>query len=182
MVGTVEPRKGHAQALAAFELLWRDGADVNLIVVGKQGWLVDKLAARLHGHPKNGRRLFWLPGVSDEMLLALYERCAALLAASEAEGFGLPLIEAAQHKTAVIARDIPVFREVAGVHAYYFSGLDAGALAGAVDAWLGMYRKGTAPASGAMPCLTWKQSARQVIDAVEGRRWYREVAPNLLQR
>ena len=176
MVGTVEPRKGHAQALAAFEQLWRDGADVNLIVVGKQGWLVDKLAASLHGHAEKERRLFWLPGVSDEMLLALYARCAALLAASEGEGFGLPLIEAAQHGAPIIARDIAVFREVAGEHAYYFSGLEAGALAAAVDDWLGLYREGKAPPSGAMPWLTWKQSARQVIDAVEGRRWYREVA------
>ena len=181
IVGTVEPRKGHAQALAAFELLWRDGANVNLIVVGKQGWLVDKLAARLQSHPELGRRLFWLPGVSDEMLMVLYERCVALLAASEGEGFGLPLIEAAQHSTAVIARDIAVFREVAGEHAYYFSGLDAGALAAAVHEWLALYSEGIAPASGAMPWLTWKESARQVVDALEGRRWYREVAANLLQ-
>ena len=179
MVGTVEPRKGHAQALAAFELLWRDGADVNLIVAGKQGWLIDKLAARLQGHAENERRLFWLPGVSDEMLLGLYARCAALLAPSEGEGFGLPLIEAAQHGVPIIARDIAVFREVAGEHAYYFSGLEAGALASVVDEWLALYREGKAPLSGEMPWLTWKQSAQQVIEAVEGRRWYREVGGTL---
>jgi glycosyltransferase involved in cell wall biosynthesis len=38
MVGTIEPRKGHLQTLAAFEQLWASGADVNLVIVGKEGW------------------------------------------------------------------------------------------------------------------------------------------------
>ena len=36
MVGTVEPRKGHALVLDAFEQLWDNGLDVNLCIVGKQ--------------------------------------------------------------------------------------------------------------------------------------------------
>ena len=46
---------------------------------------------------------------------------SSLIAASECEGFGLPLIEAARQGLPVIARDIPVFREVAGDHAFYYS-------------------------------------------------------------
>ena len=38
MVGTVERRKAHAQALAALELLWAQDTAVNLVIVGKQGW------------------------------------------------------------------------------------------------------------------------------------------------
>ena len=38
MVGTVEPRKGHLQTLAAFERLWAAGVDVNLVIVGAEGW------------------------------------------------------------------------------------------------------------------------------------------------
>ena len=52
----------------------------------------------------------------------VYAASTCLISASEGEGFGLPLIEAAQHKIAIIARDIPVFREVAGDHAFYFNG------------------------------------------------------------
>ena len=44
------------------------------------------------------------------------------LVASEGEGFGLPLIEAARHKPPIIARDIAVFREVANGHVLYFAG------------------------------------------------------------
>ncbi|MDP3670740.1 MAG: glycosyltransferase [Telluria sp.] len=175
MVGTLEPRKGHAQALAAFELLWAQGAEINLVIVGKQGWMVDALAAHMKAHPERDRRLFWLPGVSDEMLLKLYAGAAALLAASEGEGFGLPLIEAAQHNIPIIARDLPVFREVAGEHAYYFDGLGAEELAATVHAWLGLRDQGKAPQSTGMPWLTWSESAQQLLNAVLRQQWYKEL-------
>lgn len=164
MVGTLEPRKGQGQALDACELLWAQGVDVNLVIVGKAGWLVDNLVKRLENHPQREQKLFWLPGVSDEMLLKLYGACAALLAASEGEGFGLPLIEAAQHKLPIIARGIPVFREVAGEHAFYFEGKEPQALADAITAWTDLYRAGKAPQSASMPWLTWDQAAQQLLD------------------
>jgi glycosyltransferase involved in cell wall biosynthesis len=165
MVGTLEPRKGQAQALAACELLWAKGVAVNLVIVGKNGWMVDNLAQKLDNHPQREQRLFWLSGLSDEMLLKLYENCAALLAASEGEGFGLPLIEAAQHRLPIIARGIPVFREVAGEHAYYFDGSAPADLANAIEAWLDLHAQGRAPQSAGMPWLTWQQAAQQLMDA-----------------
>ncbi|RZA28472.1 MAG: glycosyltransferase, partial [Lysobacteraceae bacterium] len=173
MVGTVEPRKGHTQSLNAFELLWERGEDVNLVVVGKQGWMMEKLCERMAAHPEKSRRLFWLNGISDEMLLKLYAGAAALLSPSEGEGFGLPLIEAAQHGIPIIARSLPVFREVAGEHAYYFDGLAPQDLADAIHAWLGLLREGKAPQSTGMPWLTWDQSAQQVLDGLVRQQWYR---------
>ncbi|MFL6671682.1 MAG: glycosyltransferase [Massilia sp.] len=173
MVGTVEPRKGHTQAVAAFELLWERGVDVNLVIVGKQGWMVEKLAEHMASHPEKSRRLFWLAGISDEMLLKLYAGSAALLSPSEGEGFGLPLIEAAQHDIPIIARDLPVFREVAGDHAWYFTGLAPSDLADTVSAWLALKREGKAPVSTGMPWLTWDQSAQQALDAIVRQRWYK---------
>ncbi|MFT4268718.1 MAG: glycosyltransferase family 1 protein, partial [Xenophilus sp.] len=120
MVGTVEPRKGYAQALAAFERLWKEGLAVNLVIVGKPGWLVNALIKRLRAHPQLGKRLFWLEGISDEYLDQIYSACCCLLAASRGEGFGLPLIEAASKHLPILARDLPVFREVAQGHAQYF--------------------------------------------------------------
>ena len=66
-----------------------------------------------------------------------------------------------------------MFREVAGDHAYYFSGLAPDDLASAIGAWLALQREGRAPASTGMPWLTWDQSARQAADAVIGAKWYR---------
>ncbi|MCW1935705.1 glycosyltransferase [Pseudomonas sp. MDMC_285] len=36
MVGTLEPRKGYIQALAAFTQLWQKGAEINLVIVGEK--------------------------------------------------------------------------------------------------------------------------------------------------
>jgi glycosyltransferase involved in cell wall biosynthesis/SAM-dependent methyltransferase len=161
-VGTLEPRKGHAQVLAAFEQLWQEGSDVNLVIVGKQGWMVETLVERLRTHPKLGKHLFWLEGISDEYLEKVYAASTCLISASYGEGFGLPLIEAAQHKLPIIARDIPVFREVAGEHAYYFDATSANELAEAIKTWMALYKAGQQPKSNTMPWLTWKESATRL--------------------
>lgn len=163
-VGTVEPRKGLKQTLLAFEQLWAEGMDINLVIVGKQGWLVDELVERIRNHPELNKRLFWLEGISDEYLEKVYIASTCLIAASEGEGFGLPLIEAAQHKLPIIARDIPVFREVAGEYAYYFANdHDPSVLVNTITSWLELYNENNHPKSDKMPWLTWKKSATQII-------------------
>ena len=161
MVATVEPRKGHAQALDAFEQLWAGGVDANLVIVGKQGWMVNELADRMNTHPALGERLFWLQGISDEYLEAVYPQCAALLAASEGEGFGLPIIEAAQHQLPVIARDIPVFREVGGDGVSYFHADQPGQLADHLRGWLNT-PVAARPIVGSIRWQTWRDSAAQI--------------------
>jgi glycosyltransferase involved in cell wall biosynthesis len=175
MVGTLEPRKGQAQTLAAFEQLWADGMDTNLVIVGRKGWTTEMLAETLHHHPEKGKRLFWLEGISDEYLEKLYATTTCLIAASEDEGFGLPLIEAAQHKLPVIARDIPVFREVASEHAFYFNGKEPADLAKAVREWLALYQSGRHPKSGDMQWLTWKQSTHQLLGIILHDKWQYQV-------
>jgi glycosyltransferase involved in cell wall biosynthesis len=162
-VGTIEPRKGQAQTLAAFEVLWQAGVDINLVFVGKLGWMMEALAENIRSHSELGRRLFWLEGISDEYLEAVYMASTCLIASSEGEGFGLPLIEAAQHKLPIIARDIPVFREVAGNHASYFSGFEAVDLAVVISSWLDDKKKGVAIKSDQLPWLTWQESASQLL-------------------
>lgn len=159
MVSTLAPHKGQAQVIDAFEKLWLSGAEINLVIVGKEGWLVEDLVARLRKHSELNKRLFWLEGISDEYLENVYDASTCLIAASYAEGFGLPLIEAAQHKLPIIARNIPVFREVAGSYAYYFEGNEPVSIADAVETWLKLFKDGNHPTSDDMPWLTWKESA-----------------------
>lgn len=166
MVGTVEPRKGYMQALNAFEILWRQGYDINLVIVGKDGWLADDLIKRLSSHPQKDNQLYWLKGISDEYLDIIYDKSTCLVAASEGEGFGLPLIEAAQHKIPIIARNLPVFREVAGDHAFYFDTTNPENLAQAIKDWLALHEKVQHPTSDTMPWLTWKDSAAQLVAAI----------------
>lgn len=177
MVGTVEPRKGYAQTLAAFEWLWNQGEKLNLVIVGKKGWKVDELAERLVTHPERDRHLFWLQDIDDALLEEVYATSACLLAASLDEGFGLPLIEAARHKLPILARDIPVFREVAGDHASYFSGLAPQDLAKAVLHWLAQDHAGTVPKSEAIPWLTWAEATQQMLDVILNNQWQDQWQP-----
>jgi glycosyltransferase involved in cell wall biosynthesis len=170
MVGTIEPRKNHALALDAFERMWARGVDAGLCVAGKPGWSVDALTERLRRHPENGRRLFVIDNPDDEELASLYRGCAGMLLASRGEGFGLPLIEAAQFSTPIIASDIPVFREVAGDHASYFSLGSPDALADALSKWLDTPRS-VLPESSTMPRLTWEQSAARLLEILLDARW-----------
>jgi glycosyltransferase involved in cell wall biosynthesis len=158
MVGTVEPRKGYGQAVEALDQLWREGLDILLVIVGKQGWMVDKLAKYVQSHPEFGERLFWLDSASDELLVELYRSTSVLLMASEGEGYGLPVAEAAKYGLPVIARDLLVFREIAKNNAYYFSG----DLAKGVKDWLNLYQLGKHPKSDGIPWQTWEDSARQL--------------------
>ena len=107
-------------------------------------------------HPERGQRLFWLEGVSDEFLEKVYAAADGLLAASLDEGFGLPLIEAAQKRLPILARDIPVFREVAADHACFFCADNPSELGEAISAW---HAGGFKPSAVQMPWLTWRQSA-----------------------
>ena len=175
MVGTIEPRKGHLQTLDAFDILWGEGAKANLVIVGNEGWkplpagerrTIPQTVERIARHPELGKRLFWLKGIDDAQLEQVYQASACLLASSEGEGFGLPLIEAAHYGLPIIARDIPVFREVAGEAAFYFRADEAGALARAVRDWLAL--QGAHPQSTGMGRMTWAQNAG-VLLAVLGQ-------------
>jgi hypothetical protein len=94
--------------------------------------------------------------------------------ASAGEGFGLPLVEAARHQRPILARDIPVFREVAGAHATYFTGSSGESLAAALETWLLALTDGSAPSSAGLTPLTWDESARWLADIIVRGRWYRE--------
>jgi glycosyltransferase involved in cell wall biosynthesis len=177
MIGTVEPRKGHSQVLSAFERLWAEGETVKLIICGKQGWMVEAIARQLRSHPELGKRLFWMDHAGDEALLRLYAAASGMLMASEGEGFGLPLIEAAQHHAPIIARDLPVFREIAGEHAFYFSGTAPEDLADALRVWLKLYRRGEHPRSDGMQRLTWEESTGQLLQAVLAGKVYKSWRP-----
>lgn len=163
MVGTIEPRKGHALALDAFDRFWSEGGDATLVIAGKQGWKVDALCARLSKHPESGKRLIWLDKATDAQLQQLYSNCSCLIAASEGEGFGLPLIEAARHDLPILARDIPVFREVGGEYARYFDGSSPDNLRNALESWLMANRAGNVPHSGELRFLTWRESATALL-------------------
>ncbi len=117
-LGTIEPRKNHALLLN----VWAGLSDPpRLVIVGGRGWADRNVLARLDARPRAVEE--W-PGLTDAQVAALMTRAKALLFPSLAEGFGLPLMEAAAMGLPVIASDLPVFRELAGDYPVYLNPLD----------------------------------------------------------
>ena len=121
MVGSVEPRKGHLEVIEAMSDLWDSGYQGSLVIVGARGWNNDLVIEVINSSQYKDKLLFWPSKISDADLAYLYKNSTALIAASLGEGFGLPLIESLQHNTPVIARNIPVFREVTKNSCLYFN-------------------------------------------------------------
>lgn len=175
MVGTLEPRKGHRLALEAMEILWARGISIGLCIAGKKGWMVDELMGRIAHHPELDKKFYYIDKPTDDELQYAYSHALALLFPSAGEGFGLPLIEAARFGTPIIASDLPVLREIAGAHATYFSLGTALELANTLEQWLKNANSGTIPDSRKIACLTWEQSAEQLLDVVLGNQWYKSL-------
>ena len=163
VVSTLYKRKMQSQILNAFEILWKKGYDINLVFVGKYGNDVDVLVSRIRNHIEYNKHLYWLEGISDEYLEKVYEVSDCVIMASIAEGFGLSIIEGASKGKKLILRDIPVFREVAGEHALYFSGYRDEDLSEAVEKWLELEKTNSAPSPDGIELLTWDECADKFL-------------------
>jgi alpha-1,2-rhamnosyltransferase len=158
-VGTLEMRKGYPVALAAFERLWAEGLDANYVIVGRPGWNAAAFEERLRRHAQMGKRLHWLSDSDDADLSFLYRNAKAVILATFAEGFGLPLAEAAQFGAPVIASDLAVFHEVGGEDVRYFSLLDPEGLAARVREAFGEARP-----TRQIPTPSWRDSTIELME------------------
>ncbi|MEG3089341.1 glycosyltransferase family 4 protein [Sphingomonas sp. PB4P5] len=165
VVGTLEPRKGHAELIRAFDLIWERGSNQRLVLIGRLGWRVEALKKTIIDHLEYGRRLIWLDDIDDVTLMEAYRACEGVLVASLAEGFGLTLIEALGYGKPVLARDLPVFQQHAGEGVRYFP-VDASpeVLADHILQWREAIRAGVVVVR--TPRSQWREAAQILLAAV----------------
>jgi glycosyltransferase involved in cell wall biosynthesis len=124
--GTIEPRKNHMTLLT----VWRDlaarlgPATPKLVLVGKRGWHNENVLDLLERCAALRPHVIEASGLSTPALRCLLAGARAALAPSFAEGFGLPVAEAAAAGAPVIASDIGVFHEIAADSLDYVDPLD----------------------------------------------------------
>ena len=95
-VSTFGPRKNHLPLLNAAELLWSNGANFELQLVG--AWAGNfTVSKKIRTLKSKGRPLAWLKHVDDKTLHALYRQSAFTVYPSLMEGFGLPILESLWH-------------------------------------------------------------------------------------
>lgn len=119
MVGTIEPRKNHKLLLEAYDKGLKE-MGYNIIMAGYMGWNMEEFAEKLENHSDYGKRIFHFTGLDDKAIAYLYQHAKFLAFCSYTEGFGLPIIEAIQRGTPVLAADVPVSREVGGDYCVWF--------------------------------------------------------------
>lgn len=155
-VATLEPRKGLTDLVAALDHV----PGVPLLVAGPAGWGgVD--VATLAGDAD----VRALGQVSDPDLAVLLSRAEALVVPSQAEGFGLPLLEGMAAGTPVVTTDVPALVEVAGGAALAVPRADLGAALRAVldDGALRSRLRHDGPLRAAH--YTWEGAAHALWDA-----------------
>ncbi len=134
-VGTLQPRKNIERLIEAFALMLKN-ADLNaekrqnlqLVIVGKKGWLYEKILAA----PKKFEiedKVKFLENVNDDELAIFYKHALCFVLPSLYEGFGLPVLEAMQAGCPVITSDVSSLPEAGGDACIYIDPEDAGDIA-----------------------------------------------------
>jgi glycosyltransferase involved in cell wall biosynthesis len=109
--------------------------------------------------------------VSDEVLRACYQRCAAFAFPSRYEGFGLPILEAMACGAPVLAGDNSSQSEVAGDAAELVRADEPGAIAeGLTRILTNPFRAAELRAAGPLRAaqFSWTRTAGRAVQAIEG--------------
>ena len=159
-VGGIEPRKGTIDLVDALRVLRRRQPDVRLVIAGGET-LFDYRDYRSAFEARCVERDVApevLGAVADDDLPSLVAACAAFAFPSTKEGFGLAAMEALAAGRPVVARDLPVLREVFG-DTVRFASTPAGFAGALADAMV----DGAGPATGRAlaESLTWEAAARR---------------------
>ncbi len=115
-VGIPIPRKRIDRAIEVLAAVSRVRPGARLVRVG--GPLTPDLLARA-ARLGVAAQIVELPPLTAEVLAAVYRRASVVLVPSDAEGFGLPVIEALACGTPVVASDLPSLRQTGGCAARY---------------------------------------------------------------
>jgi len=168
-IGTVEPRKGLPDLVAAFDRIADSIPDVHLKIAGPGGWGEDALDAGI-GSARHRDRIHRIGWVEDRSTLMAGARLLAY--PSLYEGFGLPPLEAMSLGVPVVATTAGAIPEVVGDAALLVAPGDGAALA---EALLVAATDATARArliaagTERVPLFTWERAGRQLADLIA--RW-----------
>jgi glycosyltransferase involved in cell wall biosynthesis len=134
VLGTIEGRKNHRLLLDVWDRLVAEHGQQapRLIIVGARGWQAAEVFRRLDDLGPLAAFIDERPACPDDELAKLMAGACSLLMPSFAEGYGMPVFEALEFGTPVIAADLPVYREVAGDIPIYLDPADVLAWANAI--------------------------------------------------
>jgi len=165
-VGSCIPRKRIDLLLDVFAQVHTRHPDLLLVQVGGT-WT--EAQRRQINRLRIASSVHQLRGLTRESLACLYRKARVLLQPSEAEGFGLPVLEGLACGAVVVATDLPVLREVGAEAAVYCPLANISAWTDTVCRLL--ERPSTAPALSARLShakrYSWSAHARIILSAYQ---------------
>lgn len=113
-VSTIEPRKNITALITAFNYLkHKYKIDHNLVLIGKKGWRYEPIFQAIAESPYQ-KNIYHLNYLSDDLVALFYTLAELFVYPSHYEGFGLPVLEAMNLGTPVIAANSSSLPEVVG--------------------------------------------------------------------
>lgn len=112
-VGSLAPHKNHLALLHAAEILWREGLDFQLLLVGASGWNNEEFHDRIEALTQAGRSVTVARKIGDDELWELYRQARFTVFPSLHEGFGLPVAESLAFGTPVVTTSYGSTAEIA---------------------------------------------------------------------
>jgi glycosyltransferase involved in cell wall biosynthesis len=163
-VGSCIPRKRVDVLLEIFARLRSRVPDLQLVQIGGEWTPAQRQQL---SHYRLEAAVTQARGLTREQLARWYRRAAFVLQPSEAEGFGIPVLEALACGAVVVASDLPALREVGGSAVVYCP-------VGDVPAWeetlchLFTHPEAAPSRDGRLrqaACYSWEKHARTIISA-----------------
>jgi len=128
-LGNFEPRKNLSNLINAYCLLPDHiKSEYSLVLAGGKGWKTNETQSVLDEAIGRGENISHIGYIDSEDSPALYQLATLFIMPSIYEGFGIPILESMLSETPVIASDIPVLRETAGVAALFFNPNEVGSI------------------------------------------------------
>jgi glycosyltransferase involved in cell wall biosynthesis len=165
-VGSPEPRKNLIAVLRALAILKEKGRKIALRIVGPAGWKNRNLSAFIKKHNLTSQITF--AGYCEyDRLFEEYIACKALIYPSFLEGFGLPVLEALETDTLVLASRETVMEEIGGKAVMTIDPHNARDIASALER---LYQDSfnryeyLAHSVEALAKFSWKESARRHLE------------------
>jgi len=171
-VGTLQPRKNVARLIEAFtkiEISPSKNQDLELVVIGKKGWLYEEIMSAPQKFGVEDKVKF-LDFVGDDDLPSIYKHAQLYVLPSLYEGFGLPVLEAMKYGCPVATSNISSLPEAGGDAALYFDPESVDDIAKTITKILedeklrkSMIQKGYEQ----IKKFSWEKSAKEVLDVLQ---------------
>lgn len=163
-LGTIEPRKNLPRVLQAFDKVADRHPDWRLRIIGKRGWKTSDFDDALDAM-HNRRRVSIEGYLNEKELRHALRRARAMIYVSNAEGFGLPVLEALASGLNVVTSNKSAMAEVGGEYAWLADPDDVDSIAQGIE---------TAALTSRTPdeierqvqwarSFTWERAARETV-------------------